>query len=433
MQKKWMILPMVSMVITGAVMTNVMAEEIEGGVVVEESAESNTGYNVSFAYRNEEATNVQIMGGFQFYVKDDDNVYGAGYNLEEGDSVENYLINPENWNKEEDLWHVGDSGYIAEMDNEDGVWTYSINLPGGCYLYQYNVSYDGGETYESVIDPANIPYCNELGANQTRSQFFVPYDAENMSENEDWTWLFPVEEETARGTVLHELYSGVDDMELPMEIYLPAGYDEDREDAYKVLYISHGGGGEEGDWFYQGNGSNIVDRLIAEEKCEEFIMVAMNNTLLEWNYDKIFENTKDHLIPYIEENYHVVRAAEGRAFAGLSMGGMTTSEMFYRDPELFAYFGIFSGASTAAFPEVEDYTAYKTPNLYLAAGWEDMALKNDSYQTDSDRTLIGLADKLDEKEISYNAGNGVYIVQGGHDWFTWPQILKNYVETSLWK
>lgn len=436
LQRRIALLPATAMVLSTILVPGMaFAEEADkAGVVVEANAESNTGYTVSFTYHNEEATNVQIMGGFQFYVENDENLYGGGYNLAEGDSAANYMVAPEDWSKDADLWHAGDAGYIADMvESEDGTWTYTIDLPGGCYLYQYKVSYDDGENYEAVIDPENIPYCNEIGAHQTRSQFYVPYDAEKHSENEDWTWLTPAEKEEDRGTLLQENYPGLDDTERPVEIYLPAHYDAEREEEYKVLYLSHGGGGEEGDWFYQGNAGNIVDRLVAEGNAEEFVMVAMNNSQLEWDYDKIYENMKDYLIPYIEENFNVSKEAEDRAFAGLSMGGMTTSELWYRDPGLFGYFGVFSGASTANFPEVDDYSAYAAPNMYVAAGWEDMALQNSSYQTDSDRTTVGFGDKLTAAGIEYNGGEEIYIVQGGHDWFTWPQIIRHYVETTLWK
>lgn len=437
LQKRIALLPTTAMVLSTILVPGMaFAEEAtdQAGVVVEANEESNTGYTVSFTYHDEEATNVQIMGGFQFYAENDENLYGGGYNLEEGDSAANYMVNPEDWSKDANLWHAGDAGYLADMEeNEDGTWTYTINLPGGCYLYQYKVSYDDGETYEAIIDPENIPYCNEIGAHQTRSQFYVPYDAEKQSANEDWTWLTPAENEEERGTLIQENYAGVDDTERPVEVYLPANYDEERLEPYKVLYLSHGGGGEEGDWFYQGNAGNIVDRLVADGKAEEFIMVAMNNSQLEWDYDKIYENMKDYLIPYMEENFNVSTAVEDRAFAGLSMGAMTANELLYRDQNLFGYFGIFSGSSVANFPELEDYSEYADLNLYLAAGWQDMALMNSSYQTDSDRTTVGLAEKLDELEFSYNNGNGVYIVQGGHDWFTWPQIIKDYVETTLWK
>lgn len=401
-------------------------------VSVEENPDSATGYTVSFSFEDPNAVNVQVMGSFDFSLASDEHTYAGGVDLEEGDSVSNYYVAPEDWTAEADLWHISDASCIRDMDGSDGVWTYSLDLPGGSYLYKFKVTYDG-EIYQDLTDPDNPADCNRYGSHQDRSQFYVPYDAEKQNPNDDFTWLTPAENEADRGTRIHLAYPSADGRTKNTEIYLPAGYDADREEPYKVLYLSHGGGGEEGDWIYQGNAGNILDRLVAEGACEPFIIVAMNNTVFSWDYDAIFENTKDYLIPYIEAHYNVSAEASGRAFAGLSMGGMTTSEMYYRDPSLFGYFGVFSGASTAAFPVLDDYSAYKEPQMYLAAGWADMALKNSSYQTETDRTTVGLADKLDELGIAYNGGNGIYLVQGSHDWFTWPQIIKDYFANYLWK
>lgn len=418
-----------TMFLAAALGTLLVAGTAQAAVSVDANEESATGYTVSFTYENKNATNVQIVGGFEFALQDDERIYGGGYNLEEGDSAGNYYVAPEDWTKDAGLWHVSDGSYVRDLTAEDGVWTYTLDLPGGYYLYQYKVSYDNGENYQSIPDPENLADCNAFGAYQNRSQFFVPYDAEKQDEACDWTWASPAEDEAARGTMLHLSYPSVTGRNQFTEIYLPAGYDAAGE-PYKTLYLSHGGGGEEGDWIYQGHAGNILDRLVAEGACEPFVIVTMNNTVFNWDYDQIFENTKDFLIPYIEAHYNVSKEAKDRGFAGLSMGGMTTSEMYYRDPELFGYFGVFSGASTAAFPVLDDYTAYKTPSIYVAAGFSDMALINNSYQTENDRTTVGFTDKLDELEIPYT---GIYLVQGSHDWFTWPLIIKDYFANYLWK
>lgn len=405
-----------------------------GGVFVEANKDSATGYTVTFRYYNEYATNVQVAGGFQFYEENADYAYGGGLNLEEGDSLSNHLFTPDTWTKDGNLYHVNDQAAIVDMQqDEDGAWTCTLDLTGGYYLYQYNVSYNDAAYYESVTDPENQPACNSIGGHQVRSQFYVPYDADKQAPQDDWTWATPAEKEEDRGILYHNSYLSADNVMRPVEIYLPASYDADREEPYNVLYLSHGGGGDESDWVYQGHAGNIADRLTAEGKCDPFIIVEMNNSQFGWDYDAIYDNTKNYLIPYIEENYNVSKEASGRAFAGLSMGGMTTTELLIRDQELFGYYGIFSGSAVSDLPEQDDYSSYKVPNLYLAAGWADMAYHNSSYQTDTDRTTLGLAEKFDELGIEYNGGNGIDVVQGGHDWFTWPQIIKNYIETTLWK
>ena len=46
------------------------AEKLPAGVFVEESEDSATGYTITFRYYDENATNVQVAGGFHFYEED---------------------------------------------------------------------------------------------------------------------------------------------------------------------------------------------------------------------------------------------------------------------------------------------------------------------------------------------------------------------------
>lgn len=430
-----------------------LAEEAgaEGGVSVRENEESITGYTADFVYEDENATDVKLVGGFQFYKSGDIRVYANGFVLPANDAQKNYCIGPDEWEPNQGWKHLNDMGGSIEMtEDEDGVWSTSVDLPGGYYLYQYSVSYDGGESWENVTDPQNVPACNEeLNAEQTRSQFFIPYD-EKQGEEEyyDWSWATPIEDESKQGQIIAVTYDGLDG-EQKAEIYLPAGYDENRGEPYKVLYLSHGGGGNEGDWFYQGNAGNILDRLIADGECEEFVVVCMNNTpyVDKFNtpedkrkasgdtnyYLYCYDNIKNYLIPYVEENYHVSSDAEGMAFAGLSNGAKLTNEIYIHDPEAFSYYGLFSGSAAWAWEDKEDYSVMQKANVYLAAGWADQLMMQNSYHTDKDKTLMGIKEKLDAAEITYNNGGCYVTVEGAHDWFTWPQIFRDYVSTTLWK
>lgn len=416
----------------------------DAGVNVEKSNESATGYRVTFRYYNNDVEKVEIKGGFQFYHDRDDHVYCGGMNLEEGEAVEDYYVAPEDWQKGENLVHVGDEGYIADMtyNEEEDVWEYSVDLPGGYYLYVYNLYADKNDAknVEATSDPANPPICNELGANQTRSQFYVPYEAEKQDEADDWTWCTPADEETARGILEGFTYKGADGTDMNGEIYLPAGYDPDREEPYKVLYLSHGGG-DEGDWFYQGHAGNIVDRLTALGECEPFVMVTMNNAVfpsggwwIEWDDQKYIDNIMNYLLPYVEENYNVSSEASCRAFAGLSSGAVVTGNLLIQETDAFKYYGLFSCSATYAWPKLDDYSTFKNANIYLSGGWADYCLNNkDNYGSDEDVMVESFAEKLDESGLTYNNGNGIEIVPGSHDWFNWPQVLRDYVSTTLWK
>lgn len=410
-------------------------EEPTAGVVVEANEASKTGYTAKFTFIDENATNVQVMGSFDFYKANDENLYSSGVNLAEGDSINNYTVSWENWDKDADLWHVGLDVTPVDMeeDGDTGVWTCSVDLPGGSYVYRYNVSYNDGAYYQLVMDPGNPPAVSKFASGDKRSEFFVPYDSEKQGVIDDWTFIAPVENAEDKGTVMSFSYISKDDVVRPALIYLPAGYDAEREEPYKVLYLSHGGGGSDTNWFHQGHADEIMDRLVAEGKCEPFIIVTMNNQQFNWDYPAIYENLNDYLIPYMEAHYNVSAEVSGRAHAGLSMGSMTTSTLLFLDQSQFGYYGMFSGSNVAEFPEMDDYSSFDAPELYIGVGFADNAYINSSYQTDSDRTSLGLAEKFDELGISYNDGNGMKIVQGGHDWYTWDQLLKDYILTTLWK
>ena len=59
-----------------------------------------------------------------------------------------------------------------------------------------------------------------------------------------------------------------------MAVYTPPGYDAHRAPAYPTLYISHGAGGVEADWFTQGVANRIIDNLIAAGKMQPAVVVV---------------------------------------------------------------------------------------------------------------------------------------------------------------
>lgn len=429
-----------------------MASELEAlGVSVNANDESATGYTIDFSYADADATNVQLLGGFQFYESGDVSVYGKGFSLSASDSFTNHLISPQDWQPGMQLRHVQDTGYTMEMEKDEaGNWTASLDLPGGCYMYQYSVSYDNGETWETIADPTNEAESNTWGGSvQTRSKFYVPYDEKQGDDNYyDWSWATPIEDAEAAGTVEFFTYPTTEDGEQFAEVYLPADYDAKREEPYKVLYLAHGGGGNEGDWFHQGNASNILDRLIANGSVEPFVVVCMNNAAFNDMfitpeqpktsnnadfYRYCVNNLMENLIPYVEENFNVSTETAGKAVAGLSQGAKFSTFSMVDNPGYFSYYGLFSCAVNWIWPEQEDYSEFKNSNIYLAAGFADNYLISAEYHKELDCTVVGFKEKLEAAEIEYNNGGSYVTAEGSHDWFTWQQILKDYIETTLWK
>ena len=143
----------ISIVLTLAIST------VLAGVYTVPDTNSPTGYTTFFSYEDKAATNVQLVGSFQFYENNDPHVFANGFLLSaENDSINNYFVAPEDWTADKDLRHANDEGYRADMhDMGNGIWTYMLQLPSASYMYFFSVSYDNGQTWETVIDPDNVP------------------------------------------------------------------------------------------------------------------------------------------------------------------------------------------------------------------------------------------------------------------------------------
>ena len=144
-------------------------------------------------------------------------------------------------------------------------------------------------------------------------------------------------------------------------VYTPAGYEKGNE-RYPVLYLLHGGSGDEDAWFSCGRASQILDNLIAQGKAKPMIVVTPNcNTTriaapdfvpappaLPANQDpgrfrRFPESLVKDLIPFIDKTYRTRSDRENRAIAGLSVGGAQTMYAAFNNLDLFAWVAAFSG------------------------------------------------------------------------------------------
>lgn len=432
--KKVLLVATGSMLMTSAILgITGFAEEAptQAGVTVEQNADSKTGYTARFVYYDDEAANVKLQGGFTFYQPGDMYCFGGGRLNADGDIVDQeHLYTPSTWEK--GMCRYGDSGYVEDMvyDEESGAWMTSLDLPCGSYLYQYVVVDDDGNE-KMVTDPANIPWVNELGASQTRSQFYVPYDDEKQASSDDWTFVFPEENPEDQGSVVWDSYDGIvyEGCESALQqvmVYLPAHYDEKREEPYKTLYLAHGGGGEEGDWFFQGNAGNVVDRLAAEGLSEEFVMVAID--ISAGTDEELCKNLTEYTIPYVEKTYNVSTDKNDRALAGLSKGAKFTYTAHYLLDKTFGYFGVFSVGYPSPDYDVVSAANKNIAKLYMGAGFADHTMG--ASFAEGQIPMVPFAAYCDMNGVEYD---GLHVVQGGHDWFTWPQLLQDFVQNFLWK
>lgn len=131
-------------------------------------------------------------------------------------------------------------------------------------------------------------------------------------------------------------------------IYLPDGYDTSTE-RYPVLYLLHGAWGNHKSWNRDGGGEQprITDEQIAAGKAVKMIVVMPDATgigerrggknmgyfnVRNWAYEDFFFK---EFIPYIDKNFRTIAKKEGRAIAGLSMGGGGSVVYAQKHPEIF--------------------------------------------------------------------------------------------------
>lgn len=143
-----------------------------------------------------------------------------------------------------------------------------------------------------------------------------------------------------------KLLDGVKEREY--SIYLPGGYDENKDKTYPVVYLMHGGGESNTVWQQRGNLCQLADSLIDSGTIGEMIIVcpeANKNNMIyfnapHWKYEDYFFN---ELMPYMEKTYRVSKDKKGRAIAGFSMGGGAATVYGVHHPEKFAMVYDISG------------------------------------------------------------------------------------------
>ncbi|MBR0140123.1 MAG: hypothetical protein IJM17_07550 [Firmicutes bacterium] len=290
-------------------------------------------YQATFTLLDEEATKVTLSCSMNYYTKKDGMDYNDGntggiqvksiYNYKKGMFQTGYAA-------------VGDA-YNYEMTKvKDGVWQITMPLHSGVYYYGYNVTKGGEE--KKILDPANPPLTNIDNDHDCGWSILVVGEPGTTISGQEYTL-----DADESGQIFFDTYKAVDDTYQPLGIYLPPGYSSSRK--YPTIYLSHGGGGSEVDWLDIGRAGAIFDNLIADGEVEPTIVVTMDNTYWGWNYDKIRTNLLNYIIPYIEDEYGADPDPERRAFAGLSMGGLLTSNIIVNCPEEFGYYGVFSATN----------------------------------------------------------------------------------------
>ena len=186
-----------------------------------------------------------------------------------------------------------------------------------------------------------------------------------------------------------------------------------------MLYLQHGWGEDETAWSRQGHANLIMDNLIAEGKCNPFIIVmtyGMTNEarfggINQFDWTKFQKVLTDELVPYVDSHFRTIAKRDSRAMAGLSMGGMETHNATLARPEVFGYWGLFSGG---VYNPDELKDKQKPKYIMITCGSKE----------GPDRVREAVENL---KAAGYDADS--YISEGtAHEFLTWRRSLKEFAE-----
>lgn len=212
-------------------------------------------------------------------------------------------------------------------------------------------------------------------------------------------------------------------------VYTPPGFSD--EQAYPVLYLLHGIGGDEFEWLNQGNPHIILDNLYAENKLKPMIVVLPNGRAMKDDrpigniYDRervqaFADFEKDllsDLIPYVEQHYPALKDRSQRAIAGLSMGGGQSLNFGLGNLDRFAWVGGFSSAPNTQAPSVlvPDPARAKTALklLWISCGDQD--------------GLMGVSERTHAYLTEHQVPHIFRVIEGGHhDFKVWKENLYHF-------
>ena len=327
---------------------------------------------------------------------------------------------------------LGYNPAAAEMtQGQDGVWSVTLPLPAP-ELYTYNFVVDG----VTMLDPVNV-FVQRDGARYMNAVLVEGGYADYYKESDKPGNLEQVWYHSAENDMTRRLY-----------VYTPYGYDPKKTKVkYPVLYLLHGGGGDEDAWSTLGRTCQILDNLIAAGKAEPMLVVMPNGNPSQYasqtlgipenkntkKYNSGFDNYTSlvaDIVPFIESRYNVIANKSGRAVAGLSMGGGQSFYIGFRNVDKFSAVGVFAsgliGSSAIGgqpfdaeqqipgmLSQPEKFNKFDV--IYLSCGEQDNRIDG----------MKEFKETLDAKGY-----NGVVWEQwpGGHEWKVWRRDLAAFVQ-----
>lgn len=248
--------------------------------------------------------------------------------------------------------------------------------------------------------------------------------------------------------------SHLQDKDMKFNVLLPRDYTSNADRRFPVLYLLHGFDGDYSDWCKNTKLINYAksyeEIIIMPDGDNSWYVDSYSNSNLQWeNY------IVDDLVSYVDSRYRTIASRQGRAIAGLSMGGYGALFLGLKHHDMFGAVASLSGVVAAAnlkrwdmplrnaniqshaqffidvrttmqadfgpennpgratedpFLLIRNLTPANCPQLYLAIGWGDSLL----YEN---REFVALLSSL---KMPYRYAE----VPGKHEWKVWDEQIQ---------
>ena len=158
--------------------------------------------------------------------------------------------------------------------------------------------------------------------------------------------------------------------------------------------------------------------------------------LIKSRHEKFDDFFMNNIIPFIEENYPVIKDKSARSLIGSSMGGFITASYAAKYKDIFSNYGIFSLASFMADPidfidYIDQYKLDRDSNYFIYVGdKEGYSDKNKEEDKELSQAYIDETNKF----MSYLLANGInnyklVVGQGeNHSEKAWKKYLEYCLE-----
>ncbi len=320
-----------------------------------------------------------------------------------------------------ELVPVIDTMRVVMTMEADSVWRATVGpLPPGIYDYWFELDGLG------ITDPLGR---NAFGHNRGSRDYFEvpgPEGAPRHDERRDVP---------AGALTIHWYASDATGTRRRLHVYTPPGYLEQPDRTYPVLYLLHGAGDNDAHWFKLGRAHVILDNLIADSAAVPMVVVmpdgipevqSEGDGMEYWRQvnDAFTADFLGDVMPFVEARYRVRADREGRAIAGLSLGGGQTMRIGLSNPDHFAWIGAFSSATFWLGPVLDQLAENpEQVNEQLRLFW--IAIGKDDFML-APHTMV--VQRLGALGINHE----YHETEGYHMWSVWRDYLAKFAP-RLWQ